>query len=178
MKLGVSSEQESPKNRTGGLVAGHQSLICGELHHHSGLQGKRFVRFRIGFDYTCCKEGCENNLEKLQKAGFPHMQTQGGTCLPSGTSPHADADAGSFREFRRERSGILEPITLVSPARQRQSGRDEQPFFVGDITGVGSTHGKSVTRGSPVVPPVVLRRAGWSMPKPCFRNPQTRNPAH
>ena len=66
-----------------------KSLICGELHHHSGLQGQRFVRFRIGF--TCCKEGCEDNLEKLQKAGFPHMQTQGGTCLPSGTSPHADA---------------------------------------------------------------------------------------
>jgi len=58
-----------------------KSLICGELHHPSGLQGKRFVRFRIGFDYTCCKEGCENNLEKLQKAGFPHMQTQGCTCL-------------------------------------------------------------------------------------------------
>ena len=75
--------------------------------------GQRFVRCRIGF--TCCKEGCENNLEKLQKAGFPHMQTQGGTCLPSGTSPHADADAGSFREFRRERSGILEAMTLASP---------------------------------------------------------------
>ena len=151
-----------------------KSLSCGELHHPSGLQGKRFVRFRIGF--TCCKAGFENNLEKLQKAGFLHMQTQGCTCLPSGTAPHADA--GSFREFRMERSGILEAMTLVSPARQRQSGRDEQPFFVGDITGVGSTHGKSVTRGSPVVPPVVLRRAGWSMPKPCFRNPQTRNPAH
>ena len=93
MKFGVSSEQGSPKNRAAGLVAGHQSLSCGELHHSSGLQGKRFVRFRIGFDYTCCKEGCENNLEKLQKAGFPHMQTQGGTCLPSGTSPDADADA-------------------------------------------------------------------------------------
>ncbi|MDP7157302.1 MAG: hypothetical protein QF922_03645, partial [SAR324 cluster bacterium] len=49
MKLGVSSEQGSPKNRASGLVAGHQSLICGELHHPSGLQGKRFVRFRIGF---------------------------------------------------------------------------------------------------------------------------------
>ena len=55
-----------------------------------------------------------------------------------------------------ERSGILEAMTLVSPARQRQSGRDEQPFFAGDITGVGSMRGKSVTRGSPVVPPVVL----------------------
>ena len=114
MKLGVSSEQGSPKSRAGGLVAGHQSLICGELHHPSGLQGKRFVRFRIGFDYTCCKEGCEDNPEKLQKAGFPHMQTQGCTCLPSGTSPHADAGAGSFREFRMERSGILEAMTLVS----------------------------------------------------------------
>ena len=91
MKFGVSSEQGSPKNRASGLVAGHQSLICGELHHPSGLQGKRFVRFRIGF--TCCKEGCENNPKKLQKAGFLHMQTQGGTCLPSGTSPHADAGA-------------------------------------------------------------------------------------
>ena len=49
-EIGVSSEQESPKNRVGGLVAGHQSLICGELHHPSGLQGKRFGRFRIGFD--------------------------------------------------------------------------------------------------------------------------------
>ena len=43
------------------------------------------------------------------------MQTQGGTCLPSETSPHADAGAGSFREFRMERSGILEAMTLVSP---------------------------------------------------------------
>ena len=121
MKLGVPSEQGSPKSRAGGLVAGHQSLICGELHHPSGLQGKRFVRFRIGFDYTCCKEGCENNLEKLQKAGFPHMQTQGGTCLPSGTSPYAHADAGSFREFRRERSGILEAMTLASPVGMGRS---------------------------------------------------------
>ena len=31
--------------------------------------GQRFVRCRIGF--TCCKEGFEDNLEKLQKAGFP-----------------------------------------------------------------------------------------------------------
>ena len=52
------------------------------------IQGQRFVSFRIGF--TCCKEGCEDNLEKLQKAGFPHMQTQGGTCLPSGTSPQKE----------------------------------------------------------------------------------------
>jgi len=44
-----------------------------------------------GLVFTCCKLGCENNLEKLQKAGFPHMQTQGCTCLPSGTSPHAGA---------------------------------------------------------------------------------------
>ena len=48
-EIWVSSEQESPKNRAGGLVAGHQSLICGEHHHPSGLQGQRFVRFRIGF---------------------------------------------------------------------------------------------------------------------------------
>ena len=121
MKLGVSSEQGSPKNRAAGLVAGHQSFSCSELHHHSGLQGKRFVRFRIGFDYTCCKEGCENNLEKLQKAGFPHMQTQGGTCLPSATFQHTDADAGSFREFRMERSGILEAMTLVSPVGMGRS---------------------------------------------------------
>jgi len=52
-EIWVSSEQESPKSRAGGLVAGHQSLICGELHHPSGLQGKRFVRCRIGF--TCCE---------------------------------------------------------------------------------------------------------------------------
>ena len=48
-EIGVSSEQESPKIGAAGLVAGHPSLICGELHHPSGLQGKRFVRFRIGF---------------------------------------------------------------------------------------------------------------------------------
>ena len=53
MKLGVSSEQGSPKSRVGGLVAGHQSFICGQLHRPSGLQGQRFVRFRIGF--TCCE---------------------------------------------------------------------------------------------------------------------------
>ena len=88
-EIGVSSEQESPKIGAAGLVAGHPSLICGQLHHPSGLQGQRFVRFRIGF--TCCKEGCENNPKKLEKAGFLHMQTQGCTCLPSGTSPHAHA---------------------------------------------------------------------------------------
>ena len=44
-----------------------------------------------GLVLTCCKLGCENNPEKLQKAGFPHMQTQACTCIPSGTSPHADA---------------------------------------------------------------------------------------
>ena len=49
------------------------------------------------------------------------MQTQGCTCLPSGTSPHADADAGSFREFRMERSGILEAMTLVSPVGMGRS---------------------------------------------------------
>ena len=118
-EIWVSSEQGSPKIGAAGLVAGHPSLICGELHHPSGLQGKRFVRCRIGF--TCCKEGFEDNLEKLQKAGFPHMQTQGGTCLPSGTSPHADADAGSFREFRREWSGILEAMTLASPVGMGRS---------------------------------------------------------
>ncbi|MBQ32810.1 MAG: hypothetical protein CL923_09710 [Deltaproteobacteria bacterium] len=46
----------------------------------SGLAGSGLV-------LTCCKEGCENNLEKLENAGFPHMQTQGCTCLPSGTFP-------------------------------------------------------------------------------------------
>ena len=45
----MSSEQESPKIGAAGLVAGDPSLICGELHHPSGLQGQRFVRFRIGF---------------------------------------------------------------------------------------------------------------------------------
>jgi len=44
-----------------------------------------------GLVFTCCKEGFENNPEKLQKAGFPHMQTQACTCLPSGTFQHADA---------------------------------------------------------------------------------------
>ena len=49
------------------------------------------TRFDYSSQFTCCKEGFEDNLEKLQKAGFPHMQTQGCTCIPSGTSPHADA---------------------------------------------------------------------------------------
>ena len=74
----------------------------------SGLSG-------AGLVLICCKVGFENNLEKLEEEGFLHMQTQGGTCLPSGTSPHAHANAGSFRAFRMERSGILEAITLVSP---------------------------------------------------------------
>ncbi len=47
------------------------------------------------------------------------MQTQGCTCLPSGTAPHADA--GSFREFRIERSEILDPMTLVSPVGMGRS---------------------------------------------------------
>ena len=108
----MSSEQESLKNRAGGLVTGHQSFICGELHHPSGLQGKRFVRCRIGFTARRVLRTTQRNW---RKEGFLHMQTQGGTCLPSDTSPHADADAGSFREFRMERSGILEAMTLVSP---------------------------------------------------------------
>ena len=52
----------------------------------SGLSGSGLV-------LTCCKEGFENNPKKLQEAGFLHMQTQGGTCLPSGTSPHTHTDA-------------------------------------------------------------------------------------
>ena len=48
-EIGVPSEQESPKIGAAGLVAGPPSLICGELHHPSGLQGKWFVRCRIGF---------------------------------------------------------------------------------------------------------------------------------
>ena len=119
-EIGVSSEQGSPKNRAGGLVAGHQSFSCGELHHPSGLQGKRPAVCQVQ-DWFYCKEGCENNQEKLQKAGFLHMQTQGCTCLPSGTSPDADADAGSFREFRMERSGILEAMTLASPVGMGRS---------------------------------------------------------
>ena len=102
-----------------------------------------------GLVLTCCKEGFENNLEKLQKAGFLHMQTQGGTCLPSGTSPHTDADAGSFREFRMERSGILEAITLVSPVgvgrsmmQAHRSGWDKR---VALPCGVPHAHCKTTT---------------------------------
>ena len=49
------------------------------------------------------------------------MQKKGCTCIPSGTSPHACADAGSFREFRIERSEMLEPMTLVSPVGMGRS---------------------------------------------------------
>ena len=49
----------------------------------SGLSGSGLV-------LTCCKEGFENNPKKLQEAGFLHMQTQGGTCLPSGTFPQKE----------------------------------------------------------------------------------------
>ncbi len=154
MKLGVSSEQGSPKNRASGLVAGHQSLICGELHHPSGLQGKRFVRFRIGF--TCCKEGCEDNLEKLQKAGFPHMQTQGGTCLPSGTSPHADAGAGSFREFRMERSGILEAMTL-----ENESGMPPPRFRAARFSAQARRPVLQLHRGCPCTHHAVWPPTAW-----------------
>ena len=40
------------------------------------------------------------------------MQTQGCTCLPSGTSPHADADAGSFREFRIDLKALGSNLAL------------------------------------------------------------------
>ena len=57
-EIWVSSEQESPKNRAGGLVAGHPSFICSELHHPSGLY---------------CKEGFEDNPKKLEEGGVsPH----------------------------------------------------------------------------------------------------------
>jgi len=74
-----------------------------------------------GSGFTCCELGFENNPKKLQKGGFPHMQKKGCTCIPSGTSPHACADAGSFREFRIERSEMLEPMTLVSPVGMGRS---------------------------------------------------------
>ncbi|MAE17199.1 MAG: hypothetical protein CL911_07140 [Deltaproteobacteria bacterium] len=70
-------------------------------------------------DWFYCKVVFEDTQRNWRKEGFPHMQTQGCTCLPSGTSPHADA--GSFREFRVERSGILEVITLVSPVGMGRS---------------------------------------------------------
>ena len=67
----MSSEQESPKSRVAGLVAGHQSLICGELHHPSGLQASGLSG--AGLVLICCKVGFENNLEKLQEGGVsPH----------------------------------------------------------------------------------------------------------
>jgi hypothetical protein len=68
MKLGVSSEQGSPKNRAAGLVAGHQSFSCGELHHPSGLQGKRFVSFRIGFT---ARRVVRTTRRNCRKQGFP-----------------------------------------------------------------------------------------------------------
>ena len=74
-----------------------------------------------GSGFTCCELGFENNPKKLQKGGFPHMQKKGCTCIPSGTSPHACADAGSFWEFRIERIEILEPMTLVSPVGMGRS---------------------------------------------------------
>ena len=40
------------------------------------------------------------------------MQTQGCTCLPSGTSPHTDADAGSFREFRIDLKALGSNLAL------------------------------------------------------------------
>ena len=72
-----------------------------------------------GSGFTCCELGFENNPKKLQKGGFPHMQKKGCTCIPSGMSPCADA--GSFREFRVERSEMLEPMTLVSPVGMGRS---------------------------------------------------------
>jgi hypothetical protein len=67
-EIGVPSEQESPKNRAAGLVAGHPSLSCGELHHPSGLQGKRFVRCRIGLT---ARWVLRTTWRNCRKQGFP-----------------------------------------------------------------------------------------------------------
>ena len=48
-----------------------------------------------------------DRIKKLQEAGFLHMQTQGCTCLPSGTSLHTDAGAGSFRDSGWRGVGFL-----------------------------------------------------------------------
>ena len=99
MKFGVSSEQGSPKSRAAGLVAGHPSFICGELHHPSGLQGKQFVRFRIGF-YSSCG-GLEEPIWKRGGSisrwsiriripcwnGFTRMARPSGTHHISGSPP-------------------------------------------------------------------------------------------
>ena len=53
MKLGCLLSRDHRKTGLLDLLRVTKSLSCGELHHPSGLQGKRFVRFRIGF--TCCE---------------------------------------------------------------------------------------------------------------------------
>ena len=60
----MPSEQESPKNRAAGLVAGPPSLSCGERHHPSGLQGKRFVRCRIGLTARRVVRTIQRNCRK------------------------------------------------------------------------------------------------------------------
>ncbi|MDP7629712.1 MAG: hypothetical protein QGF03_03880, partial [SAR324 cluster bacterium] len=83
------------------------------------IQGKRFVRCRIGF--TCCKVGFENNLEKLQEGGVsPHANT--GRHVPPVRNVSAyGCEYGIFPGFRMERSGILEAMTLVSPVGMGRS---------------------------------------------------------
>ena len=115
--IGVSSEQESPKSRVAGLVAGPPSLICGELHHPSGLQGQRFFRCRIGFT---ARWVVRTTWRNWRKQGFPTCKRREARASRQ-TRLRAHANAGSFREFRMERSGILEAMTLVSPVGMGRS---------------------------------------------------------
>ena len=72
MKLGCLLSRDHRKTGLVDLLRVTKSLICGELHHPSGLQGKRFVRCRIGF-YA--------NLIKVSQA----------QATPAGVPEHWDA---------------------------------------------------------------------------------------
>ncbi len=54
-------------------------------HHNSGLQCDRFVRFRVWFLRTV-RWVLRTIRRNRRKAVFAQVQTQGCTCIPSGTS--------------------------------------------------------------------------------------------
>ena len=135
MKFWVSSEQGSPKNRAGGLVAGHQFLICSQLRHHSGLQGQRFVRFRIGLTARWVLRTTQRNCRKQgfstckHREAVPPVRNVSACGCGCGVFPGVqDCSEGSWEESRspvhgetpRTGSAMSAVRQAAPPARRHQ----------------------------------------------------------
>ena len=101
------------------LVLSGRLVYCCELHHNGGIQGYRFGRFRIRF-LLAASWVLRTIRRNWRKVGFPTCKRRLARASRQGRL-RMSMRVESFREFRIERSEILEPMTLVSPVGMGRS---------------------------------------------------------